>query len=79
MQHKKLGLGISCVFGLNEQGLGWGREEEKTPFLFASDAQFICGDLEYRHEALVSNERLHIAMSKLWFGLEMKRQRLERD
>ena len=35
--------------------------------------------MDYRHEASVTNERLNIVMSKLCFGLEMKRHGLKRD
>lgn len=47
-------------------------------FLLATHAQSACGDLGYRPEASLSNEKLHVVMWKLCFGLEMKRQRLDR-
>lgn len=83
-QPEKLDFGISFVFGLTEQWprhwcvfmcvcWSWGRWGEKVLFLLAEDAQSNCRDLEYRHNASVTNERLHIIISKLCFELEMKK------
>lgn len=58
-------------------GVGEGRIE--CVIFNCKDAQSICGDLGYRHEASVTDEKLHVVMSKLCFGLEMKRKRLNRD
>lgn len=58
-------------------GVGEGRTE--CIIFNRKDAQSIYGDLGYRHGASVTDEKLHVVMSKLCLGSEMKRKRLNRD
>ena len=52
-----------------------GGREQHASFLLVKDVQSTCWDLEHQQEASVTDKRLHMAMSKLHFALEMKRQR----